>query len=269
MPSPFSGMDPYLEDPDLWPDVHAELITDVRQHLTPKLLPNYVARVEQRTYLFDQDDPASELYVVPDARILEREWPAAQQPSAGLSATGTLAIADPIDVTGLVVREVRQRYLEIRDRTNQRVVTVIEILSPSNKVTGSASRRAFEAKRQEVSESDASWLEIDLLRRGSPTINFANVPRSAYRAYADRTLTDGRQQLAWPIRLRERLPVLPVPLKPGEADVTLDLQAVLQAAFERAAYDQNINYGRPSNPPLNPDDAEWADALLREKGLRR
>src|SRR5215207_690292 len=106
MPSPFPGMDPYLEDSALWPDVHAELITDVRHHLTPKLLPKYVARVEQRTFLFDQDDPASELYVVPDARVIERDSPTAPRLSIGRTA-GAVAIAEPIDVTGLLLREVR------------------------------------------------------------------------------------------------------------------------------------------------------------------
>src|SRR5215207_7120046 len=116
MPSPFPGMDPYLEDPDLWPDVHAELITDVRHHLTPKLLPKYVARVEQRTYLFEQYDPGSELYVVPDARVIERDAPDPRQATRASGAAGAaVATAEPIDVTGLIVREARQRYLEIRD----------------------------------------------------------------------------------------------------------------------------------------------------------
>lgn len=273
MPSPFPGMDPYLEGPDLWPDVHHALIASVQDQLTSKLRPlRYVARVELRTFMFEPDDPASELYVIPDARIVERDArppaPADWAGGGGGTATAVLALAEPIDVTGLVPTMARDRYLEIRDPANRRVVTVIEIVSPSNKVTGSAGRRAFEAKRAEVGDSDASWLEIDLLRRGTPTVNFPTVPRSAYRAYADRTTADGRRQLAWPIPLRRRLPLLPVPLRPGEADVPLDLQAVLDAAYDRAGYDLDVDYARPPAPPLAADDAAWADALLRERGQR-
>lgn len=270
MPSPFPGMDPYLEDPDLWPDVHAELITDIRHQLTPKLRPNYVARVEQRTFLFQPDDPASELYVVPDARVVERDVRSAdREPVAGSGGAAAVAtMAAPIEVTGLVPQAARQRFLEIRDRADQRVVTVIEILSPSNKIRGSAGRRAFEEKRAADGDSDASWLEIDLLRRGTPTINFPTVPRSAYRAYADRTTPDDRRQFAWPIPLRQPLPVLPVPLRPGEADVPLDLQAVLDVAYERAGYDLGVDYTRPPTPPLEAADDGWADGLLRARGLR-
>lgn len=272
MPSPFPGMDPYLEGPDLWPDVHHGLIASVQDQLNSKLRPlRYVARVELRTFMFEPGDPASELYVIPDARIVERDTRAAHSAElagGGGTAAAVLALAEPVDVTGLAPTMARDRYLEIRDPANRRVVTVIEILSPSNKIVGSAGRRAFEQKRGEVGDSDASWLEIDLLRRGTPTVNFPTVPRSAYRAYADRTTADGRRQLAWPIGLRQRLPLLPVPLRPGEADVPLDLQAVLDAAYDRAGYDLDVDYARPPAPPLDPDDAAWADALLRERGPR-
>jgi len=271
MPSPFPGMDPYLENSDLWPDVHLGLITTVQEQLNRRLRPlRYVARVQLRTFTFEPDDPASDLYVIPDARVMERHRRALEPASASAGIGGVPTIvqtpAEPIDLTGLVPRMARDRYLEIRDPANRRVITVIEILSPSNKVAGSAGRRAFEEKRAEVGDSDASWLEIDLLRRGTPTINFPTVPRSAYRAYADRTSPDGRRQLAWPIALRRRLPVLPVPLRPGEADVALDLQAVLDTAYERAGYDLDVDYARPPAAPLDADDAAWADALLRGRG---
>lgn len=270
MPSPFPGMDPYLEGPDIWPDVHARLIAALAAQLTPKLRPRYVARVELRTFMFEPDDPAGELYVVPDARIVEQGPRAAPQtPGGGGAAIAVRPVAQPIDVTGLAVKMARDRYLEIRDPSNRRVVTVIEIVSPSNKVPGSAGRRAFEMKRGEVADSDTSWLEIDLLRRGTPTWSFPTVPRSAYRAYADRTSAEGRRQLAWPIPLRQRLPLLAVPLRPEEQDAALDLQAALDSVYEQAGYDIDADYSRPPTPPLDADDAAWADALLRGLGLRK
>lgn len=267
MPSPFPGMDPYLESPDLWPDVHARLIAVIGGQLTPKLRPRYVARVELRTFMYDPLNPAGELYVIPDARIVERDVRPAEapdDPGSGGVATARLAVAEPIDVTALMTgSSARERFLEIRDAANRRVVTVIEIVSPWNKVVGSAGRRAFRQKRDEVGDSDASWLEIDLLRQGTPTWEVLGFPHTAYRAYADRTTADGRRQLAWPIPLRARLPVLPVPLAPGEPDVPLDLQAAVDAAYEAAGYDLDLDYGRPPVPPLAPDDAAWAHELLR------
>lgn len=269
MPSPFPGMDPYLEDPDLWPDVHAELITDIRQQLTPKLRPRYIARVEQYTFLFDPDDPASELYIVPDVRIVQRHG-AGQTTRGRAPEASSVAVAEPIDITGLVIHSARHRFLEIRDAASRQVITIIEVVSPANKRAGAAGRRRFQEKREEVTGGDASWLEIDLLRAGTATVHIPhNVPRSPYLAYADRTAADGRRQWALPIQLRNPLPVIPVPLRPGEPDVSLDLQAVLDTAYERAGYDGSIDYTRPPAPPaLDPDDAAWADALLKAKGLR-
>lgn len=267
MPSPFPGMDPYLEATNLWPDVHAELISDIRQQLTPRLRPRYVARVEQYTFLFEADDPASELYIVPDVRILHRVGAeTARTPSASRE---TIAVAEPIDVTGLVVHSARHRFIEIRDAASREVVTVIEIVSPSNKRAGAAGRQRYQEKRDDVTGGDMSWLEIDLLRAGMNTMHLPpSVPRSHYLAYADRTTADGRRQWAWPIYLRHRLPPLPVPLRPGDEDVSLDLQAVLDAAYDRAGYDMDIDYTRPPVPPLDAEDAAWAEALLKARGPR-
>src|SRR5947208_16811454 len=103
MPSPFPGMDPYLENPDLWPDVHHALISAIQRQLTLTLGPlPYVARVELRTFMFDPDDPASELYVIPDARIVEHNVRRGQVgPPPGAAGGPALAVAAPIAVTGL------------------------------------------------------------------------------------------------------------------------------------------------------------------------
>ena len=270
MPSPFPGMDPYLEHPELWPDVHHSLITGVREQLNIALRPlHYVVRVELRTHEFELDDPASELYLVPVARAVKRDhpinWPQRLPDHAGIA---TATVATPIELTDLEPVSAHHRFLEIRDLADRRVVTVIEIVSPSNKVNGSAGRRAFLAKRDEVRESDASWFEIDLLRSGTPSFTHPLVPRSAYRAYTDRTAATGRRKLAWPISLRAPLPVLPVPLRPGELDVPLDLQVVLNAAYDRAAYDADADYQGDATPPLSADDAAWADIVLRAAKLR-
>src|SRR4051794_3757499 len=113
MPLPFPGMDPYLEAIDLWPDVHHSLIAGIRERLTPRLRPRYVARVEQYTFLFEPDDPASELYIVPGVRVLRRAGADTAQRAS--TSGGTVAVAEPIDITGLVVHSARHRFIEIRD----------------------------------------------------------------------------------------------------------------------------------------------------------
>ena len=272
MPSPFPGMDPYLEDPDLWPDVHARLIAGIGELLAPQLRPRYVARVEQRTFLFDPAGPGDELQVVPDVRVVEQRR--RHQASAG---GGGAAVAEkasvPIDVTGLVKRVGVQRFLEIRDSTNRRIITVIEILSPSNKVE-SAGRRALLQKREQVCDSDTSWLEIDLLRRGSRTVKLSEIGEAPYIAYLDRWAPNdpdalvNRRQFLWRMALREPLPSIFVPLRRKDADVSLDLQKTLDFAYDRAAYDVDVNCRVPPNPPLSKNDARWAGALLREKKIR-
>lgn len=273
MPSPFPGMDPYLEDPKLWPDVHARLITVIAELLTPSLRPRYVARVEIRTFAFGPDDPAAELYVVRDVHIVERVGSALapmSRDTGGGAATAAPVIAEPIDITELMANATQARFLEIRDAVSRQVVTLIELVSPSNKVTGSASRQAFMRKREEVGQSDANWLEIDLLRGGEATWSASTFPRSAYRALADRAEAGGgRRKLGWPISLRARLPILPVPLRPGEVNVNLDLQTAVSLVYERADYSPDIDYASPPVPPLKADDAAWADELLTTRGLRR
>jgi hypothetical protein len=262
-------MDPYLENPNLWPDVHARLITVIGELLTPGLRPRYVARVETRTFAFGSDDPAAELYVVPDVHVVERLIPTTVRTPTGGAGTATMSAAEPIDITDVMAMEIASRFLEIRDAVSRQVVTVIEVLSPSNKVPRSASREAFVRKRNDVAQSDANWLEIDLLRGGEATWSAATFPRSAYRAMAERVNPHGkRRKLGWPISLRNRLPVLPVPLRPGEADVLLDVQAAVSLVYERADYSADIDYTDPPVPPLEPEDAAWADELLKSRGLR-
>lgn len=266
MPSPFPGMDPYLEDPDVWPDVHARLITVIGELLAPRVRPKYVARVEQRTFLFGPDDPASELYVVPDARIVKATIPDAPVTSVGGGIAVEIEIAPSIDVTGHLEQWAHEKYIEIRDAANREVVTIIEVVSPSNKVNGSEGRKSFLKKRDEVHKSSTNWLEIDLLRGGTPTVNFAIRPWLPYRAYVDRTGTEEREQRLWQIDLRNRLPGIGVPLRPGEPDVPLDLQAALTLAYDRAEYGLDTDYRKPPKPPLSAEDTTWANQILRERG---
>ncbi len=161
MPSPFPGMDPYLETPDLWPDVYHELISQIRAALNPAVRPRYVVRVELRVYISDEDDPGREA-LIPDVRIEKPKRQRGKKRNAGPA----LAVAEPLIVPFLIDDEIEEARLEIKDRETAARVTVIEVLSPTNKIRGARGRISFMQKRQEMLGSEVHWVEIDLLRGG-------------------------------------------------------------------------------------------------------
>lgn len=264
MPSPFPGMDPYLERPSLWPDVHAELISGIRACLIPQLRPKYSARLEDRVYISDDRDPGRKL-IVPDVHVpLVSPFAESPLPENG----GTLvAEIEPIEAVTFFDTEVREARITILDSNDQTVIAVIEVLSPANKCPGAAGERNYLEKRHLVMESTAHLIEIDLLRAGDHFPIDPRLPACDYLVHVSRKRKRPRASL-WPIRLAQRLPTIPVPLREGDPDVQIDLQAILTSAYDRAGYDAIINYREEPDPPLTPEQAVWADAVLRKAGLR-
>lgn len=238
MPSPFPGMDPYLEDSGLWPDVHHGLISEARAYLNLRIGSNCPVRLQERTYRSDEEDPGRQV-LIPDMR--------------------------PGDT--LIDDEIREARLEVIDRETRQVVTVIEVVSPSNKAAGSRGRVSYMQKRAEVMASPSHWVEIDLLRRGQPILPRGLLDRGDYFVHVSRVEQRPKGQV-WPILLPQRLPVVAIPLKAGDADVPLDLQAIFNSAYDRAAYDRTVDYRQEPSVPPSPEDAAWADQLLREKKAR-
>ncbi len=171
MPSPFPGMDPYLESPIIWLDVHHGLISESQAALNPVLHRGYVARVELRVYISDEDDPGREALVpplrVPDVRV-ERSprRRGAKQPKP----KPALAVTEPLIVPTLMDEEVEEAFLKIIQVEPEELVTVIEVLSPTNKIRGSRGRASFMAKRHEIMNTEVHWVEIDLLRADVPSV---------------------------------------------------------------------------------------------------
>lgn len=264
MSSPFPGMDPYLEDPALWPDVHHGLISETQAELNRCMGPGYYARVEERVYISDDDDPGRTVNV-PDVRIGRSPRPNGQAAkSASLSG---LQIAEPLLLDFHLDEEIHEARLEVLDRKNRRLVTVVEVISPTNKIAGSEGRKSFLKKRKEILGSLVNWVEIDLLRIGEPLIPREVLPLGDYFVHAACATSRPRGKV-WPIRLQERLPVVGIPLKESDPDVALDLQQVLDTVYNRAAYDRTIDYRRPPEVPLTRKHAAWANRLLKDKGLR-
>ena len=263
MPSPFPGMDPYLEDPSLWPDVHNEFITCARAELNRRLSPKYYVRIEERLYVSPEDDPGRSV-LIPDLRIAERAG--SFPPSGAASLANGVQIAEPESFVTLMDEEIHESRLEILDREERRVITVIELLSPSNKVAGSEGRRSYQQKKQEILNSSSHWIEIDLLRSGASTVPTMAKPFD-YVAHLSRVAERPKGKV-WRIFLQQRLPTILVPLKPEDADARLDLQGVLDSAYDRAGYDKMLNYRQSPVIPLSAEQETWAAEVLRGKGLR-
>jgi hypothetical protein len=176
-------------------------------------------------------------------------------------------VIEPVVAITLIDDEIHEARLEVIDRADRSVVTVIEILSPANKVAGARGRISFEEKRREVMGSPSHWVEIDLLRAGRSLDVRKRLEAHESLVHVSK-VQDRPRGLLWPIRLSQPLPVVRIPLRSEDPDATLDLQAVLSTAYDRAAYDLAVNYRAEPVPPLDAERAAWADRLLREKGLR-
>jgi hypothetical protein len=266
MPSPFPGMDPFLEDPGLWPDVHHRLITIASDLLADRLRPKYYVRIEERVYISDEDDPGRSV-IAPDIRVAARAGWEQHPLGAGEAEAARVKVAEPVENVVLLDEEIHEARLEIVDRDGHRVVTVIEVVSPANKVPKSDGRASFERKRREVMGSETHWVAIDLLRGGERVRTRRRLPPHEYLVHVSRAERYPRGQF-WPIRLSQRLPVILIPLKPEDPDAPLDLQAVLATTYDRAGYDLSVEYTREPVPPLAGEWSAWSDALLKAHGLR-
>lgn len=266
MPSPFPGMDPYLEDSVIFPNFHHQLISHMQGVLNRVLRPKYVACSEDRVYISSEDDPGRK-FIVPDVEI--RETPSAGQShvpmKATVSATAILDVAEPILVTTLLDDEIHEPFIEIQDVRSKAIVTVIEILSPTNKCVGAAGRNKYLQKRRDLYNSETHFVEIDFLRDGKPTFDRDVLPPHNYAVHVSQLELRPKGKF-WPILLRQRLPIIDIPLRNNDPDAKLDLQAVFEQAYEFGAYDLVLDYGRPPKPPLPADLHDWATTRIAAQG---
>lgn len=257
MPSPFPGMDPYLEG-YLWPDVHSALASKIRQFLAPLLRPKYVARLE--VYLAEDPFPEGEIGILyPDVEVVETQQK--QRPAQNLKGS-TLTITPPalaLPVTQSV--QVRLTSVEIRDTANNKLITSIEILSPVNKREPGLT--TYRKKRQRLYQANVHLLELDLIRRGTRPFTQPRLPNVPYCIAL--TCAHAKQIDLWPIDLPVPLPVVPVPLQDPDPDVPLDLQSVLAAIYDEAAYDLTLDYSQTPPPPaLSSNDIDWLQSITQQ-----
>ncbi|GAA6614885.1 DUF4058 family protein [Scytonema sp. NUACC26] len=252
MPSPFPGMNPYLENPELWPEVHHRLISAIANAIESNLSQDYWVAIEKRVYTSVPEDAV--LVGIPDASVVSK--------SSSRQSTTTLTTASDSSITVMlpIPEEIRESYLEIRDIATGAVITAIEVLSPTNKRPGKG-RDTYEKKRNAVLESATHLVEIDLLREGTPMEMVGNVPQSHYRILVSRAPQRPRAQL-YGFNLQQTIPTFPLPLKPKEAELSVDLQSLLLQIYNQARYDLAIDYHQDPIPPLQEADRIWANELF-------
>jgi hypothetical protein len=245
-------MNPYLERASVWHDFHESFIPLVREILTAQVLPRYFVRIDEHMYIHELSSDERRFLGRGDVLV----------PALGPTGTRTTASGAVLDAPAEVglpaIDSEGQSFLEIRDRDNRELITVIELLSPSNKYAG-PDREQYLAKARQLQCSSVHFVEIDLLR-GGPRMPWLEMPDCDYCVVVSRAPRRPRAGV-WPIGLRNRLPEIPVPLRPDDADARLDLQHVLDRIYDAAGYEVHI-YNGPPEPPLAADDAAWLGQFL-------
>ena len=252
MPSPFPGVDPFLES-QKWEDFHPSFSGVLREMLVPKVRPQYMVDVERYVYVMREDEEVVWI-VAPDAVVADggHGW------RESVTAAGT-ATLQPVKHRIPLPRR-RQAYLIIRTRRNEAVVTVIELLSPWNK-TREAGVAEYLAKRANVLPSTANLVELDLLRDGQRLPTVEPLQEGDFYAFISRPRVRPEVDVyGW--TLRDPLPTIPIPLSEGDSEVPLDLQIAFTTTYDRAGYDYSVDYTEDIQPPLSTQDAEWVQTRL-------
>lgn len=269
----FPGMDPYLESPGIWPGFHDALLFCIRESLQQILPDRYYAELQTREEVgIGGFDTARVFY--PDLSVKESPLEASSSASAS-RARGAAEASVPEHLLIVEEEPIRVGYLEIREvARGGRLVTLIEVLSPSNKIPG-PDREAFERKRKDIFESGAHWIEVDLLRAGKRLGAHPSVDAHCRRNGYDYVVVVSRSTRRTPrldlelfgFTVRDLLPMVSVPLLEPDPDVVLDLRWAFRRAYETGPYRKILRYDLPPDPPLEGGDRTWALEVLRTRGI--
>jgi hypothetical protein len=264
MKSPFPGMDPYIEACGLWADFHDDLIQEIKRALAQSVPERYLVRTGERSYVVLADTEGKEAHpFVPDVSMTTP--PAREPPKGGTAAVETATETESLSLRAFIAEQYRETFLEIYEAdSDRRLVTCIEVLSPSNKRRGSEGWELYLRKRQGLLLGAAHLVEIDLLRAGQRLPMLDPWPNSSY------TLLLCRRQRAphcrvWPAHFQRPLPIIPVPLAEPDPDVSLNLQPMIEAIYARSRYHRDINYSRPLTPALAAAEAARFEQQLRTR----
>jgi hypothetical protein len=220
-------MDPYLENDELWPSFHHQLVTCLYQILLPGLVDRYRARIGQRRYVTEQA-----LFI------------------------------------SVVRQEREEEYIEIRQRGEGRLVTLVDVVSPSNKTT-STGRTAYLTTRQESKLAGANLVEIDLVLQGQAMLDYPReaLPDWNYAVTVTRSIRPERFEV-YTATLDKRLPRFKLPLASDDRDTWMDLCAAFTRCYDQSGFAAKIDYQRDPSTTLSPAERTWLDDLLKQQKLR-
>jgi Protein of unknown function (DUF4058) len=269
MPSPFPGMDPFLEDAEFFPDLHDSLIVHLKESIQAKLPAKYYAITGNRIWLDVARPP-----VGPDVRIHEKNN-GEESTSGGGTSVLTKPLANPVLIT-IPKDEFRETFVDIYavQEHGRRLVTSIEVLSPTNKAPRERGHKLFRRKQRELLRNKVHLVEIDLLRAGKHSttapLRYVRAKTGAFDYHVCVHRSDRAEDFfIYPVQLADPLPSIAIPLDSGDADVEISLQGLFAAIYDSARYAKMLNYHRPIPPPaLIPEKVEWIMKLLTEKGIR-
>jgi hypothetical protein len=244
-------MNPYLEQDDAWEDFHHRFITHMGDDLGNLVGEKYQVKVETRLYLHELSAEERRHMGRADVSISGRHDTGTSSSVASLPAPISLAMPN----------FEKYAFLEIRDRRNRRVITAIELLSPTNKSPG-PDRDDYLRKRLQYMATRVNLVEIDL-RRGGKRPAPPEIPPCDYYVCVARW-HEAAGVGCWPISLRDPLPQIPIPLTAADREVHLDLQTLFQRVYDAAHYG-NYVYSETPDPPLSREDAEWAKQFVQPR----
>ena len=272
MTSPFPGMDPYLESH--WADIHHRLVMYACDQIQSRLPGDLRASRGTTRDRNAGQDAVGVLPGRPDRRPSEEIATRTVGSVGRCCGRGGREGRDsgcPTDPTPDPETRVNEGFIQIVEAgSRDRVVTVIEVLSPSNKRRGPGFRD-YRRKQRDLMRAKIGLVEIDLLRRGSRVLMISQraIPATHLTTYQICCRHGHERDVCEVYRapLRERLPVISVPLRESDPDAVLEIQALVDQCYANGRYD-DTDYSADPEPPLDAEDASWADGLLREKGLR-
>jgi hypothetical protein len=264
MKSPFPGMDPYIEACGLWGDFHHRLISEISSALAQSAPERYLVRAGERSYVVLVEDEGKTSHpFIPDVSVTtERRKETSRKKGATAVAEPVLA-AEPVLMRAFIEEEHREAFVEIYEATpEQRLVTCIEVLSPSNKRAHTAGWDIYQRKRQSLMLGDTNLVEIDLLRGGRRMPMLDPWPDSPYTILVARAKKYGLCRV-WPVYSRVPAPSVPIPLAKPDPDILLDLQPMIDSIYQRSRYERSIDHSKPLDPPLDAAEALWLEQQLR------
>jgi hypothetical protein len=268
--SPFPGMNPWLESH--WGDVHTRLTTYSCDRLQPQLPAGLRARIEEYVAVesdAESDDPRHRF--APDVRVIERPATPAEPAGGGTVVAESATATEPLIVRRKSEPETLHSIQIVDTHAGHRIVTSIEFLSPANKI-GKEGRAQFQAKQRDLLAGGVNLVEIDLLRCGGWVLAVPKgaVPKRYREPYRINVVRGDRQDIAevYRVSLQDALPTIKIPLRPADQDVCLPLQDLIDMAYVNGRYYEDINYAEAPEPPLSDTEAQWAEQLLCEGGLR-